>query len=91
MKTNIKIVDNLAKTDPVAPIEFLYCLQTSYNKDKLPQWCWINCPSVLAVTQITRVGTHQIDNDTFDVIITDGPEDHQIYWLGHWNDGVLKE
>ena len=87
----IKIIDNLVKQETSEPIEFLYCLQTSYNDEHLPQWCWINCPAYINIQKITRVGVHQIGNDTFDVIITESVDGHQIFWLGHWNDGVVNQ
>ena len=87
----IKIIDNLVEQKTSKPIEFLYCLQTWYNEEKLPQWCYITNPALLVIKQITRVGVHQIGNDIFDVIIAESMDGRQIFWLGHWNDGVVNE
>ena len=86
----IKIIDNLIKSER-KPIELIYCLQNSLHKvTDLPQWSLINSPWYDHILQLTRVGVHQIDNDTYDVIVADTFDDHQTFWLGHWNDGVVE-
>ena len=87
----IKIIDNLVKFKTPEPIELIYCLQSSLHREtRLPQWCWIGSPLHNNISQLTRVGVHQIDNDTYDVIVADAFDGHQTFWLGRWNDGVVE-
>ena len=89
--SKIKIVDNLFEPKNSTPIELIYCLQSSYSDQQLPRWSKIGAPGMLRVVRLTRVGKHQIGTDLYDVIVANLNDDRQLFWLGHWNDGFVKE
>lgn len=92
----IKIVDNLVEPKNSTPIELIYCLQSSYSDQQLPRWSKIGAAGMLRVgmlrvVRLTRVGKHQIGTDLYDVIVANLNDDSQLFWLGYWNDGFVKE
>lgn len=89
----IKIVDNLVEPKNSTPIELIYYLKSSYSDQQLPRWSKIGAAAMPMnrVVRLTRVGKHQIGTDLYDVIVANLNDDSQLFWLGHWNDGFVKE
>jgi hypothetical protein len=88
----IKIIDNLVKSQTLKPIELIFCLQTSLCRiTELPQWRLIDSPTFQRIEQLTRVGRLMIKLVTYDVIVANLNDDSQLFWLGYWNDGFVKE
>jgi hypothetical protein len=89
--SKIKIIDNLVEPKKSKLIELIYCLQNSYSDQQLPRWSKIGAAAMHRVVRLTRVSKHQIGVDLYDVIVADLNDDSQLFWLGHWNDGFVKE
>ncbi len=87
----IEIVDSLGLTPEKQPkkIELIACLQHHPGRSK--EYFFANSSFNLpfGTTKVERVGTHGEGLDLIKVWRKEGNEDDTVWYLGHWNDGVI--
>ena len=85
--SDIEIKDWIApEKSELKPIQFVGCLQMKPNRANSMYFDMSHYPVPFGATKVERVGRHE----EFDVIkVTRASDDDHVWFLGHWNDGVI--